>query len=90
MWPYRRVVTQSLKTPLVIARVLVYIALLILLPLPLSIFSDSLVGGAIVVPYAVSVLPVSIGLIIISGFMAILIARVEGSRTADSERRRRW
>ncbi|EIM1707758.1 MULTISPECIES: hypothetical protein [Aeromonas] len=77
MWPYRRVVTQSLKTPLAIARVLVYIALLILLPLPLSIFSDSLVGGAIVVPYAVSVLPVSIGLIIISGFMAILIARVE-------------
>ncbi|WP_439843617.1 hypothetical protein [Aeromonas dhakensis] len=77
MWPYRRVVTQSLKTPLVIARVLVYIALLIFLPLPLSIFSDSLVGGAIVVPYAVSVLPVSIGLIIISGFMAILIARVE-------------
>ena len=77
MWPYRRVVTQSLKTPLVIARVLVYIALLILLPLPLSIFLDSLVGGAIVVPYAVSVLPVSVGLIIISGFMAILIARVE-------------
>lgn len=77
MWPYRRVVTQSLKTPLAIARVLVYIALLILLPLPLSIFSDSLVGGAIVVPYAVSVLPVSVGLIIISGFMAILIARVE-------------
>ncbi|HDZ8928584.1 TPA: hypothetical protein RUX58_003336 [Aeromonas dhakensis] len=77
MWPYRKVVTQSLKTPLVIARVLVYIALLILLPLPLSIFSDSLVGGAIVVPYAVSVLPVSVGLIIISGFMAILIASVE-------------
>ena len=77
MWPYRKDVTQSLKTPLVIARVLVYIALLILLPLPLSIFSDSLVGGAIVVPYAVSVLPVSVGLIIISGFMAILIARVE-------------
>ncbi|WP_421142922.1 hypothetical protein [Aeromonas dhakensis] len=77
MWPYRKVVTQSLKTPLVIARVLVYIALLILLPLPLSIFSVSLVGGAIFVPYAVSVLPVSVGLIIISGFMAILIARVE-------------
>ncbi|AGM45022.1 hypothetical protein [Aeromonas hydrophila] len=77
MWPYRKVVTQSLKTPLVIARVLVYIALLLLLPLPLIIFSGSLVGGAIFVPYAVSVLPVSIGLIIISGFMVILIARVE-------------
>ena len=77
MWPYRKVVTQSLKTPLVIARVLVYIALLLLLPLPLIIFSGSLVGGAIFVPYAVSVLPVSIGRIIISGFMAILIARVE-------------
>ncbi|HDT5891972.1 hypothetical protein [Aeromonas hydrophila] len=46
MWPYRKVVTQSLKTPLVIARVLVYIALLLLLPLPLIIFSGSLVGGA--------------------------------------------
>lgn len=77
MWPYRKVVTQSLKTPLVIARVLVYIALLLLLPLPLIIFSGSLVGGTIFVPYAVSVLPVSVGLIIISGFMAILIARVE-------------
>ncbi|HHQ4584782.1 TPA: hypothetical protein ACSP93_002730 [Aeromonas hydrophila] len=77
MWPYRKVVTQSLRTPLVIARGLVYIALLLLLPLPLIIFSGSLVGGAIFVPYAVSVLPVSVGLIIISGFMAILIARVE-------------
>ncbi len=41
MWPYRKIVTQSLTTPLVIARIIFYFALLMLLPLPFMVTSDS-------------------------------------------------
>ncbi|PZQ96054.1 MAG: hypothetical protein DI541_14245 [Aeromonas media] len=33
MWPYRKIVTQSLKTPLMIARIMFYLALLLVFPL---------------------------------------------------------
>ncbi len=41
MWPYRKIVTQSLKTPLMIARIMFYLALLLVFPLPMIMLSDS-------------------------------------------------
>lgn len=41
MWPYRKIVTQSLKTPLMIARIMFYLALLLVFPLPMMMLSDS-------------------------------------------------
>ncbi|WP_349921538.1 hypothetical protein [Aeromonas veronii] len=69
--------TQSLKTPLAIARILFYLALLMVAPLPMMMFSGlygSVLGGAYVILF---LLPIAMVLMLISSLMAILIAMVE-------------
>ncbi|MNB94119.1 hypothetical protein D3C76_1684030 [compost metagenome] len=83
MWPYRKIVTQSLKTPLAIARIVFYLALLLVAPLPLLMLSDSPrvdLGGAYVVLF---LLPIAMVLMLISSFMAILIAMVEARNKSN-------
>lgn len=77
MWPYRKIVTQSLTTPLVIARIIFYFALLMLLPLPFMVTSDSFWVASGRVYYLMFSLPIAMVLMLVSSLMAILIARVE-------------
>ncbi|MEZ6925080.1 MULTISPECIES: hypothetical protein [unclassified Aeromonas] len=77
MWPYRKVVTQSLKTPLVIARIIFYFALLMLLPLPFMVTSDSFWVASGRVYYLMFSLPIAMALMLVSSLMAIMIAKVE-------------
>lgn len=75
MWPYRKIVTQSLKTPLMIARIIFYFALFILLPLPFMVSADTVLAEIGRTYYALFSLPIA--MVLISSFMAILIAMVE-------------
>ncbi|MCR3910487.1 hypothetical protein HQ397_10960 [Aeromonas hydrophila] len=77
MWPYRKIVTQSLTTPLVIARIIFYFALLMLLPLPFMVTSDSfwVVSGRVY--YLMFSLPIAMVLMLVSSLIAIMIAKVE-------------
>ena len=77
MWPYRKIVTQSLKTPLAIARIIFYFALFILLPLPFMVTADTVLAEIGRSYYALFSLPIAMVLMLISSFMAILIAMVE-------------
>ncbi|WP_323973923.1 hypothetical protein [Aeromonas hydrophila] len=79
MWPYRKIVTQSLTTPLVIARIIFYFALLMLLPLPLPfmVTSDSFWVASGRVYYLMFSLPIAMALMLVSSLMAIMIAKVE-------------
>ncbi|MFB0584943.1 hypothetical protein [Aeromonas salmonicida] len=77
MWPYRKIVTQSLKTPLVIARIIFYFALLMLLPLPFMVTADSVLAASGRVYYFLFSLPIAMVLMLISSLMAIMIAKVE-------------
>ncbi|EIS3737836.1 hypothetical protein NUT31_09725 [Aeromonas sp. BC14] len=77
MWPYRKIVTQSLTTPLVIARIIFYFALLMLLPLPFMVTSDSFWVASGRVYYLMFSLPIAMVLMLISSLMAIMIAKVE-------------
>ena len=77
MWPYRKIMTQSLKTPLVIARIIFYCALLMLLPLPLMVTADSVLVASGRVYYFLFSLPIAMVLMLISSLMAIMIAKVE-------------
>ncbi|QJT15926.1 hypothetical protein E5E96_00560 [Aeromonas sp. 1805] len=77
MWPYRKIVTQSLKTPLVIARIIFYFALLMLLPLPFMVTSDSFWVASGRVYYLMFSLPIAMALMLVSSLMAIMIAKVE-------------
>ena len=77
MWPYRKIVTQSLTTPLVISRIIFYFALLMLLPLPFMVTSDSfwVVSGRVY--YLMFSLPIAMVLMLVSSLIAIMIAKVE-------------
>ncbi|CAJ1918056.1 hypothetical protein [Aeromonas hydrophila] len=77
MWPYRKIVTQSLTTPLVIARIIFYFALLMLLPLPFMVTSDSFWVASGRVYYLMFSLPIAMALMLVSSLMAIMIAKVE-------------
>ncbi|ENC9554660.1 hypothetical protein ABLF39_000437 [Aeromonas hydrophila] len=77
MWPYRKIVTQSLTTPLVIARIIFYFALLMLLPLPFMVTSDSFWVASGRVYYLMFSLPIAMVLMLVSSLMAIMIAKVE-------------
>ncbi len=79
MWPYRKIVTQSLKTPLMIARIIFYFALLLLLllPLPFMVSADTVLAEIGRTYYALFSLPIAMVLMLISSLMAILIAMVE-------------
>lgn len=77
MWPYRKIVTQSLKTPLMIARIMFYLALLLVFPLPMMMLSDSPAAEIGRFSYVLVTFPIAMGLMLISSFMAILIAMVE-------------
>lgn len=77
MWPYRKIVTQSLTTPLVIARIIFYFALLMLLPLPFMVTSDSFWAASGRVYYLMFSLPIAMVLMLVSSLMAIMIAKVE-------------
>ncbi|BDS29701.1 MULTISPECIES: hypothetical protein [Aeromonas] len=77
MWPYRKIVTQSLKTPLMIARIMFYLALLLVFPLPMMMLSDSPATEIGRFSYILVTFPIAIGLMLISSLMAILIAMVE-------------
>ena len=77
MWPYRKIVTKSLKTPLVIARIIFYFALLMLLPLPFMVTADSVLVASGRVYYFLFSLPIAMVLMLISSLMAIMIAKVE-------------
>lgn len=77
MWPYRKIVTQSLKTPLAIARIMFYLALLLVFPLPMMMLSDSPAAEIGRFSYVLVTFPIAMGLMLISSFMAILIAMVE-------------
>ncbi|WP_324015191.1 hypothetical protein [Aeromonas hydrophila] len=77
MWPYRKIVTQSLTTPLVIARIIFYFALLMLLPLPFMVTSDSFWVASGRVYYLMFSLPITMVLMLVSSLMAIMIAKVE-------------
>ncbi|MFQ2404657.1 hypothetical protein ACK31G_06910 [Aeromonas caviae] len=75
MWPYRKIVTQSLKTPLMIARIIFYFALILLLPLPFMVSADTVLAEIGRTYYALFSLPIA--MVLISSLMAILIAMVE-------------
>lgn len=75
MWPYRKIVTQSLTTPLVIARIIFYFALLMLLPFMVT--SDSFWVASGRVYYLMFSLPIAMVLMLVSSLMAIMIAKVE-------------
>lgn len=77
MWPYRKIVTQSLTTPLVIARIIFYFALLMLLPLPFMVTSDSFWVASGRVYYLMFSLPIAMVLMLVSSLIAIMIAKVE-------------
>lgn len=78
MWPYRKIVTQSLKTPLMIARIMFYLALLLVFPLlPMIMLSDSPAAEIGRFSYILVTFPIAMGLMLISSLMAILIAMVE-------------
>lgn len=77
MWPYRKIMTQSLKTPLVIARIIFYFALLMLLLLPFMVTADSVLVASGRVYYFLFSLPIAMVLMLISSLMAIMIAKVE-------------
>ncbi|WP_323937734.1 hypothetical protein [Aeromonas caviae] len=77
MWPYRKIVTQSLKTPLMIARIMFYFALILLLPLPFMVSADTVLAEIGRTYYALFSLPIAMVLMLISSLMAILIAMVE-------------
>ena len=68
---------QSLKTPLMIARIIFYFALFILLPLPFMVTADTVLAEIGRSYYALFSLPIAMVLMLISSFMAILIAMVE-------------
>lgn len=79
MWPYRKIVTQSLKTPLMIARIMFYLALLLVFPLPMIMLSDSPAAEIGRFSYILVTFPIAMGLMLISSLMAILIAMVESA-----------
>ena len=85
MWPYRKIVTQSLKTPLMIARIMFYLALLLVFPLPMIMLSDSPAAEIGRFSYILVTFPIAMGLMLISSLMAILIAMV--SRATSSHPR---
>ena len=77
MWPYHKINTEKLRTPLNFARFLFYAAICIQIPTVVMFLSDSNSAQMHRISYLLVSIPISLLLTIISVLIAALISFVE-------------